>query len=406
MTTRRDEYLPRGNPVGHLQGLPPNARGLLALNLREAVRADIAEEGEFCSNSDHMDISGCIALIVDDETTNIFAMGHVLTDICRTTGATNAMLALDSIDIIKPDLVLLDIHMPGMDGFGFCQTLKSSPTAQDIPVIFITSDSKTETLERAFSLGAVDYITKPFEPSEVQARVRTHLRLRLTERALRNHNDLLEQRVEERTRGIQDKQQELDQVKRETILRLSRAAELRDSDTGLHIRRIQEFTRFMANKLGMDPEEGDRLSLASAMHDVGKIGIPDSILLKPGKLSRDEFEIMKTHTTIGAAILSGSQYRLLNAAETIALNHHERWDGAGYPQGLSGKSIPLEARIVSIVDCFDAMLARRPYKEPMALDYVIGKMRDDRGAAYDPDLLDTLLENLDGVMAIWNSLQK
>lgn len=346
------------------------------------------------------DIANCDVLIVDDVDTNIATLGHVLGGLCKSSGSTTAEIAFESLSYVVPDLILLDLHMPGMNGFELCHRVMSTPSLCDVPVIFITADNRPETLDQAFALGAVDYITKPFDPAEVQARVRTHLRLRLTEKALRAQNDILESKVFERTKSIQEKQDEIEEVKREAILRLCKAAELRDKDTGLHIRRIQNITEFIARKIGIKKEDANRLALASAMHDIGKIGIPDSILLKPGKLTDTEFETMKTHTTVGAAILSGSQYKLLNVAEVVARHHHEKWDGTGYPCGLKGQNIPLEARIVAVVDCFDAMLSRRPYKSPMEPETVVDIMKKGRGTEYDPDILDALLNNIGSVMSI------
>ncbi len=248
---------------------------------------------------------------------------------------------------------------------------------------------------KAFHLGAVDYITKPISAPEVRARVKTHLSLKAAEDALRQHNEMLEILVARRTQKIHEKQKEIEEVQREAILRLCMVSELRDKETGTHIRRIQEHSALLAKKCGFDEEHVELVYLASAMHDLGKIGIPDNILLKPGKLTPKEWEIMKSHTVIGARNLANSRFRLIQLAEQIAHYHHERWDGKGYPAGLKGEAIPVEARIVSIVDGFDAMLSKRPYKDPMSIEEVVEIIRGNKGKSYDPEIVDIFIRNID-----------
>lgn len=333
-------------------------------------------------------------LIVDDVGTNIDVLAYCLGEDYRISAAQDSHLALESLREVKPNLILLDLFMPEIDGFQFCTAVKSDPDNQDIPIVFITSASDAATLSKAFGLGAVDYITKPISPLEVQARIRTHLMLKAAEEALRQQNQLLEKKVQLRTMKIQEKQREIEEVQHEAILRLCLAAELRDKETGLHIRRIQEYSALLGRKCGLEEEHCDLLFLASAMHDLGKIGIPDSVLLKPGKLTPDEWEIMKTHSAIGAQGLANSRFRLIQLAETIAHYHHERWDGSGYPCGLKGVDIPIEARIVSIVDSFDAMLSVRPYKRAMPLEEVLDIIREGSGSHYDPDIVDVFMEHM------------
>ena len=255
-------------------------------------------------------------------------------------------------------------------------------------------------LSKAFELGAVDYIKKPFDPIEVNARVKTHLKLKIAERKLKGHNFNLEIKVAERTRKLQEKNLEIEAVKRETIFSLCLAAELRDTDTGNHINRIQAYTELIARKCGMSEEEAEQLGLASTMHDLGKIGIPDHILLKPGKLSPLEFELMKQHTTIGAKALANSDSELLKVAHTVALSHHERWDGNGYPFKLGGMNIPLEARIVGLVDVFDALISSRPYKKAFPVDKAISIITEEKGKHFDPKLVDIFMSSLDEILAI------
>jgi putative two-component system response regulator len=333
-------------------------------------------------------------LIVDDVGVNIDVLAHCLGEDYRISASQDSHVALDSLQEVRPNLILLDLFMPEIDGFEFCSAVKSDMAFKDIPIVFITSASDSSTLSRAFSLGAVDYITKPISPLEVQARVRTHLMLKTAEEALRQQNFLLEEKVRQRTLKISEKQREIEEVQQEAILRLCLAAELRDKETGMHIRRIQEYSALLGRKWGLDDERCGLLFLASAMHDLGKIGIPDSILLKPGKLTPEEWEIMKTHTEIGAQGLANSRFKLIQMAEIIARYHHERWDGSGYPCGLKGEDIPIEARIVSIVDSFDAMLSVRPYKKAMPLEEVLDIIREGRGKHYDPDIVDVFMAHI------------
>jgi len=344
-------------------------------------------------------------LIVDDVSINIDVLAFCLGDTYRISASQDSTIALQSLKYVKPNLILLDLFMPELNGFDFCKYVKADEDTQNIPIVFITSASEASSLSKAFSLGAVDYITKPIAPLEVQARIKTHLNLKAAEEALRNQNQILEHKVLIRTRKIQEKQEEIEEVQKEAILRLCLAAELRDKETGMHIRRIQEYSALLAKKCGLPDEQVGLLFLASAMHDLGKIGIPDSILLKPGKLTEDEWVIMKTHTLIGAQGLANSRFKLIQLAETVAYYHHERWDGKGYPCGLKGEDIPIEARIVSVVDSFDAMLSTRPYKKPMPLPEVLEIIRSASGQAYDPAIVAVFLENIEELQAIGLTFQ-
>jgi putative two-component system response regulator len=333
-------------------------------------------------------------LIVDDVSINIDILAYCLGDGYKISASQDSSIALKSIELEKPSMIILDLFMPEIDGFEFCRIIKSDENFCDIPVVFITSASDADTLSKAFAIGAVDYLTKPISSLEVRARIRTHLRLKAAEDALREQNHLLEIKVAQRTKKIQEKQNEINEVQHEAILRLCLAAELRDKETGMHIRRIQEYSALLGRKCGLPKDNVELLYLASAMHDLGKIGIPDSILLKPGKLDAEEWIIMKSHTIIGAQSLANSRFRLIQLAESIARSHHERWDGNGYPDGLKGVEIPMEARIVSIVDSFDAMLSQRPYKKPMPFDEVLEIIRSERALAFDPAIVDIFLTNI------------
>lgn len=342
----------------------------------------------------------CKILIVDDLELNILVLIESLRAYSKISVSMDSNIALRSLSYIIPDIILLDIFMPDMSGFEICRYIKGNRETQDIPIIFITSEHDPLSLNKAFELGAVDYIKKPFDSIEVNARIRTHLRLKVAERKLKEHNTILEVKVAKRTQRLQEQNLELQEVKRETIFRLCLAAELRDTDTGNHIKRIQAYTEVIALKCGMSRENAEQLGLASSMHDLGKIGIPDHVLLKPGKLSPAEFEIMKQHTVIGAKALAEGNSELLRVAHLVALSHHERWDGRGYPQGLHGADIPIEARIVGLVDAFDAMLSRRPYKNPLPVEKAVAIIIGEKGLHFDPQLVDIFVASLDEITAI------
>ncbi|GAB7079330.1 response regulator [Megalodesulfovibrio paquesii] len=345
------------------------------------------------------DLSQCRLLLVDDTKTNIDLLVAALMGEYTLSVALNGPSALNIAKKLTPDLILLDVMMPEMDGFTVCQQLKADTATSDIPVIFLTAMDDPDMKTRGFQFGAVDYITKPFHAAEVKARVRNHLSLLLARRALSRQNSELEHRVRERTR-------ELEHNYRDTLLRLGMAAEYRDNDTGQHIRRIREFTSLLARKSGCSPKEAEDMGLAATMHDIGKIGIPDAILLKPGKLDAAEWKIMQTHSRIGADILASSNSPLLNLSPTIALTHHERWDGTGYPQGLAGESIPLAGRIVGLVDVFDALTSNRPYKAAWSVTEAAAAIRKERGSHFDPALVDLFVEHFQEVLEIFERLRE
>lgn len=325
------------------------------------------------------ELGSCRILIADDTKTNIDVLIRALRDHYKLGVALDGPKALAYTRANRPDLILLDVLMPGLNGFEVCKMLKQDPETADIPVIFITAMDSSGHKTKGFEIGAVDYITKPFDITEVKARVRTHLSLKIAQEELKNHNITLEKKVRERTR-------ELEEAQIEILERLELAAEYRDKKTGNHIRRISEFCRILGKAAGLSPQEYNTLALASTMHDVGKIGISDMILLKPGTLTDEEREIMKTHTNIGAKLLAGSGHLLLREAEIIALTHHENWDGTGYPSGLEGEKIPLFGRIVRICDVFDALISDRPYKEPWPVTKALEQIRSGINTLFDPEL--------------------
>lgn len=294
-------------------------------------------------------------LIVDDLEANVLLLERML----RGAGYVSITSTMDPLEVCelhrknRYDLILLDLQMPGMDGFQVMEGLKEIEPDGYLPVLVITGQPDHKL--RAFQSGAKDFISKPFELAEVLARVHNMLEVRLLHKELHNYNDVLEQRVRERTADLQEGYLE-------TIFTMTRAAEYKDEDTGAHVQRISYYCREFAGILGLDKEFVDNIFFASPMHDIGKIGIPDHILLKPGSLTPDEWVVMKGHTLMGAKILGNSKSPYLKMGAEIALNHHERWDGGGYPNGKQGEAIPLAARIMYICDIYDALRSKRPYK--------------------------------------------
>lgn len=294
-------------------------------------------------------------LIVDDQEVNVLLLERILrgAGYVSITSTTNPREVCELHCKHGYDLILLDIQMPGMDGFQVIEGLKEIEPNGYLPVLVITAQPDHKL--RALKAGAKDFVSKPFELAEVLARVHNMLEVRLLHRELHNYNEVLEQRVRERTA-------DLSQSYLETIFTMTRAAEFKDEDTGAHVQRISYYSREFAWKLGMDEEFVDKIFFASPMHDIGKIGIPDHILLKPGGFTQDEWKIMREHTSMGAKILGNSKSPYLKMGAEIALNHHERWDGGGYPNGKRAEAIPLSARIMNICDIYDALRSKRPYK--------------------------------------------
>jgi putative two-component system response regulator len=333
-------------------------------------------------------------LVVDDTPDNLVLMSGLLKDEYRVKVANSGERALKiAISEGAPDLILLDIMMPEMDGYEVCKRLKDYPQTRRIPVIFLTAMAEVEDETKGLSLGAVDYITKPISPPIVLARVRTHLALKAAADFLHDKNAFLKAEVEKQTRQVEA-------IQDVTILALASLAETRDNDTGNHIRRTQHYVRALAEQLRDNPRFKDQLDdeaikvlfKSAPLHDIGKVGIPDHILLKPGKLDPDEFEVMKKHTTLGhdaiarAEYILGTKVEYLTTAKEIALSHQEKWDGSGYPQGLSGDDIPMSARLMAVADVYDALISKRAYKEGMSHAEAAEIIRKGSGLHFDPDV--------------------
>jgi len=318
-------------------------------------------------------------LIVDDEKANVRLLEVILQREGYTAvhSSTDARQALPLFLDIKPDLVLLDISMPHLDGFAVMEQLQPQMTDDAVPILILTADATTAARHKALAQGAKDFLTKPLDEIEVLLRINNLLESRF-------HNVLLEQKVRERT-------QELETAQLETLQRLALAAEYRDDDTGLHTRRVGLTAGRIAEVLGLPPAQVDLISRAAPLHDVGKIGISDMILLKPGKLTDEEFATVKQHAVIGGKILSGSNSLWLQLAEEVALTHHERWDGKGYPHGIAGEAIALVGRIVAVADVFDALTHERPYKKVWPVAEAVAEIQSQSGRQFDPRVVDAFL---------------
>jgi putative two-component system response regulator len=313
-------------------------------------------------------------LLVDDEATNLRVLKQVLQYDYRLTFAKSGAEALRLVQVDRPDLILLDVMMPDMTGFETCERLKAEADSKAIPIIFVTALKDAMDEAKGLELGAVDYITKPISPAVVKIRVKTHLSLVQAD--------------------------ELKRTRLEVIQRLGRASEYKDNETGLHVMRMSHYSQVLALAYGFSESLAEELLHAAPMHDLGKIGIPDEIMLKPGKLTAAEFEIMKTHPLIGAEIIGECDSSLLSLAKEVALNHHEKWDGTGYPHGLKGEQIPIAARIVALADVFDALTTKRPYKEAWPLDKTLEYLKEQSGHHFEPKLVSLFIQELDKILVI------
>ena len=350
-------------------------------------------------------------LVVDDTPLNLSLLTHLLKDLYRVKVASNGAKALALAATSPPDLILLDVMMPGMDGFEVCRRLKADAVTRHIPVIFLTARTDIASEEEGFAVGAVDFIHKPISPPIVAARVKTHLEIQSWQAFLQDRNAWLQQQIDQRL-------SEINHLQDAAICVMVSLAEFRDETTGNHIRPTQEYVRQLGIELAHLPQYRDQLtpgvieqmSKSAPLHDIGKIAIPDHILLKPGKLTTDEFTIMKIHARCGYDMLvragthMGERGQFLDVAMDIARSHHEKWDGSGYPDGLAGHAIPLAARLMALADMFDALISRRPYKEPMSSDQATALIVASRGLHFDPDVVDAFLairSDFERVAAEW-----
>ncbi len=338
-----------------------------------------------------------VVMVVDDTPANLKLLDLMLRETYRVVSFNRGETALSAAIENPPDIVLLDINMPGMDGFEVCRRMKTYRQLHEVPVIFISALADTADKVKAFTTGGVDYVTKPFHVDEVKARVATHLTVSGLRNELQKHNEHLEQLVQEKIQEVHDSQIA-------TIVALAKLAEHRDTDTGRHLERVQSYTKLLARHLQRSEHFADRISdsfvsslyHASPLHDIGKVSIPDSILLKPDRLTRDEFEIMKTHTVVGAQTLESvhRRYRnneFLTVGLALTRSHHEHWDGSGYPEGIAGEAIPLEGRIMAVADVYDALRTRRVYKP--ACDHATTRdtILEASGTQFDPRVVEAFL---------------
>lgn len=327
-------------------------------------------------------------LIVDDEPANVVLLQRLLQKVGyeQVRGITDPRAVAEAFSTGTPDLMLLDLRMPHIDGYSLLEQFSGEGAGGGfLPIIVLTADESLEAMERALSAGASDFLHKPFRPFEILLRIRNQLRTRQLYRDLRDANARLEERLVDRVHALERSQ-------REMLERLAQAVEARDGETGEHTRRVGDNAGRLAEAMGLSAETVDLIQRSAPLHDVGKIGISDRLLVKEGPLTDEEREVMKTHTLIGGRMLAKGDSELMRMAERIALCHHERWDGTGYPKGLAGTDIPLEARIVAIVDVFDALSHDRPYRPAFTLEQVREEIRRARGRQFDPDVCDLFLE--------------
>lgn len=337
-------------------------------------------------------------LVVDDTLDNLILINEILKEEYRVRVATNGLKALEAARYAPPDIILMDIMMPAMNGYEACRRLKEDEALRDIPVLFLTAKSDVADEQRGFALGGADYIVKPVTPPILLARVKTHLALKQSRDSLEDQNQSLEEEILRRTKDISV-------VQEASILAMAALAETRDNETGCHLQRVKLYIKELAEYMSkaekfrstLTPEKIRLMVLSSPLHDIGKVGIPDHILLKPGALTPQEYEVMKKHTTIGRdAILCaetqiGDAETFLSCAREIAYCHHEKWDGTGYPQGLCAEQIPLSARLMAVVDVYDALTTRRIYKDAILHEEAVSIIKRDANKHFDPDVVEAFL---------------
>ena len=335
-------------------------------------------------------------VIVDDESTGRAILQKVIENIANdleVTGFDHAQNALDWLSTHRADLIISDYRMPNINGVEFIRKIRHLPGYESVPIVMITVVSEKSVRYEALDAGATAFLTRPIDQIECRTSCRNLLKLQEQQSIIQDRADWLARRVESATVQIAARE-------RETLLRLGKAGEYRDEDTGNHVIRMAKYSRVIAEELGLSDAECNDIESAAPMHDIGKIGIPDKVLLKPGKFEEDEWEVMKKHTIMGHNILSNSQSRYIQMGAVIALNHHEKYDGSGYPAGLRGQEIPLVARIVAVADVFDALVSERPYKKSWSQDEALNYIREQAGKHFDPQCVEAFLDRLDDIVQI------
>ncbi|MGM0575055.1 MAG: HD domain-containing phosphohydrolase [Myxococcota bacterium] len=351
---------------------------------------------------------GAVVLVLEDEDAARSAMSRALERKGhRIVPCASGEEALEALEREQVDLALLDLVLPGMDGVEVCSRIRRKYDSLSLPVIFMTGYDNEDHRLRGLRAGADEFLAKPVAPVELLLRVRNLVRMKRYHHRVVEQKDGLEEAVRARTehlrqalRRVEAAEQRVSLAHEETVRRLGAAAEFRDPETGEHLERMSRYSALLAREVGLPPERCEQIRRAAPMHDVGKIGIPDEILLKPGRLTAEEYEAMKQHTVLGHRILTGSDAPLLELGAVIALTHHERWDGGGYPHGLEGSEIPIEGRLTAIADVFDALTSRRVYKDAFSIEKSLGILREGRGEHFDPDLVDLFFGVIDEVQAI------
>jgi len=342
-----------------------------------------------------------VILVVDDQPQNIELLEvYLVPQGYEIVKAANGEEALEKLYGNQIDLILLDVMMPGMDGFEVIRRVRQDNTHRLLPIILVTALREKEDRVKGIKAGCDDFLSKPFDKMELLARVRSLLKVKDYNDLMSNYREELESEVTKRTEELKHALEMIKAAGLETIYRLSIAAEYRDKDTGAHIKRMSCYSAAVASRMGLNKSVIDNILYAAPMHDLGKIGIPDRILVKPAKLDPVEWEIMKQHTIIGASILKGSDAEFIRLGESIAQHHHEKWDGSGYPNGLKGIEIPIAGRITAIADVFDALTYKRPYKEAFSIEKSMAIIREGRGSHFDPDVADAFFAIQDEILAI------
>lgn len=345
-------------------------------------------------------------LVVDDQDLNLRLIEQILAPMDYAVFfARDGLESLEMTKRISPDLILLDVMMPKMNGFEVTRKLKTEEETRGIPIVIVTSLHDVEDRVRALQCGVDDFLSKPVEATELRARVKSLLKVKAYNDHLQQYQKRLEKEVAAKTIKLKDALEQVTAASLDTIFCLSRAAECKDEETGNHIQRVSEFAVLVADKMGINEEAIHRIRYAAPLHDIGKIGVPENILLKPGELNPAEWEIMKLHTVIGGRILEKSETDYLKMGETIALTHHEKWNGEGYPKGLRAKEIPIEGRITAIVDVFDALTAKRPYRSPISLNEAFKYIAKKKGIHFDPNVVDAFFAVKEDILSIKRKLK-